>query len=84
MCQITLSKSTKKATKKWELTGFFGERLRDFSHYSHYCKQKKMLSTLGNSNLTHFTTDVIFSGQRFAILAMFVESMRDVLCEEVA
>jgi hypothetical protein len=29
------------------------------------------LSFFGKSNLTHLTTDVIFSGQRFAILAMF-------------
>ena len=29
------------------------------------------LSTFGKSNLTHLKTDVMFSGQRFAILAMF-------------
>ena len=29
-------------------------------------------STLGESNLTHLTTYVMFSGQRFAILAMFL------------
>ena len=29
------------------------------------------LSTFGQSNLTYLTTDVMFSGQRFAILAIF-------------
>ena len=29
------------------------------------------LSTFGKSNLTHLITDVMFSGQRFSILAMF-------------
>ena len=29
------------------------------------------LSTFGKSNLTHLTKDVLFSGQRFAILAKF-------------
>ena len=32
---------------------------------------KNFLRTFWKSNLTHFTTDVMFSGQRFAILAMF-------------
>ena len=32
---------------------------------------KYFLSTFGKSNLTHLTTDVMFSGQHFAILAMF-------------
>ena len=30
-----------------------------------------ILSFFGKSNSTHLTTDVMFSGQRFAILAMF-------------
>jgi hypothetical protein len=30
------------------------------------------LITFGKSNLTHLTTDVMFSGQRFAIFAMFL------------
>ena len=30
-----------------------------------------LLSSFGKSNLTHLTTDVMYSGQRFAILAMF-------------
>ena len=38
--------------------------------------KKKNFSTFGKSYLTHLTTDAMFSGQRFAILAMF-------FCEEV-
>ena len=30
-----------------------------------------LLSTFGKSNLTHLTTDVMFSGQCFALFAMF-------------
>ena len=30
------------------------------------------LSTFGKSNLTHLTTNVMFSGQRFEILAIFL------------
>ena len=33
--------------------------------------KKNSLRTFGKSNLTHLTTNVMFSGQRFAILAMF-------------
>ena len=29
------------------------------------------LGTIGNCNLTHLTIDEMFSGQRFAIVAMF-------------
>ena len=29
-------------------------------------------NTFGNSNLTHLTTDVMFSGQHFAILVIFL------------
>ena len=32
---------------------------------------KKKSSTFAKSNLTHLTTNVMFSGQHFAILAMF-------------
>ena len=35
-------------------------------------KISSFFSTFWKSNLTHMTTDVIFSGQRFAILAMFL------------
>ena len=34
-------------------------------------KKIYFLSTIGKSNLIHLTTDVMFSGQCFAILAMF-------------
>ena len=45
----------------------------------------KKISTFGKSHLTHFTTDAMFSGQRFAIIAMFsVERLRDFVCGEVA
>ena len=33
--------------------------------------KQNLLSTFGNSNFTHLTTNVMFSGQRFAILAIF-------------
>ena len=48
------------------------ERLRDFSHYCHNCKKNiYFFSSFGKSYLIHLTTNVMFSGQRFAILAMF-------------
>ena len=49
------------------------------------------LSTFRKSNLKQLTTDMMFSGQRFAILAMFcvkmlrdfsLKRLRDFLCEE--
>ena len=40
----------------------------------------KLLSTLRKCNLTHLATDVIFSGQRFAILAMFCLEVSWFLC----
>ena len=48
-------------------------------------KKGYFLSTFGKSYLTQLTTNVMFSGQRFAILAMFF--LRDCVffwCEEVA
>ena len=52
------------------------------------------LSTFGKRNLTHLTTDVMFTGQRFAILAMFLwrgcmifcllDRLRNFICLEVA
>ena len=79
MCQIALSKSTKKVVTvvttvtvvtvvrkitqphhKKNLTTFFFIIIFNF------------LSYFGKGNLTHLTTDVMFSGQRFAILAMFL------------
>ena len=35
-------------------------------------KNKYFFSCFGKSYLTHLATDVMFSGQRFAILAMFI------------
>ena len=58
-----------------------------------------LLITFEKSNITHLTSDVMFSGQRFAILAMFfcggffwvnrlcdffVQRLRDFVCGEVA
>ena len=49
-----------------------------FFHYCHFCKKNyiyiyiNFLSTCGKSNLTYLTPNVMFSGQRFAILAMFL------------
>ena len=45
-------------------------RLHDFFHYSHYCKKNYLLSTF-DSNLTHLTTNGMFSGQCIGILAIF-------------
>ena len=41
----------------------------DKNHTTSHLVLKKLL---GKSNLTHLPTDVMFSGQRFAILAMFL------------
>ena len=71
MCQITLPKSAEKVyfflttvtTVTVVTTVIF------FIIY--------FLSTFELSNLTDLTTDVMFSGQRFAILAMFTYSSPD-------
>ena len=52
--------------------------------YTYLKKQKNCLSIFGKSNLTHLTTGVMFSGQRFAIFAMFFERLPDFVCGEVA
>ena len=41
--------------------------------------KKYFLSTLGKINLTNMTTDVMFSGQGFAIVAMFSCILQDFL-----
>ena len=46
-------------------------RLKFFCDVKHF-SSSYFLSTFGKSNLTHLKTDVMFSGQRFAILAMFL------------
>ena len=44
-------------------------------------KSALSLSNFGKSNFTHLTTNVMFSGQRFAILAMFFKHvLRLLLC----
>ena len=50
----------------------FLARLPDFFHY---CKKNYFLSSFGKSNLIHLTNNVMFPGQRFAILAMFFLAM---------
>ena len=42
--------------------------------------KKSFYSTFGKRNLTHLATDVMFSGQRFAILAMFLFKFVSSLC----
>ena len=68
----------KEEEKKGPLVAFFVEMLREFSYY---CKKKYLLNTFGNSNLTHLTTDVTFSWQHFAILAMFSNCMENAIKE---
>ena len=80
MGQIAFSKRTEKKM----LCDFFVERSHFFSHdchCSHYCK-KLILSTFGKRNLTHLKTNVMLSGQRFAILAMFKKRDGVNLCME--
>ena len=64
MCKIVLSKSgdTSDSSEKNHTTSPQKNHAIFFFYF---------LSTLGKCNLTHLTTDVMFSGQRFAILAMF-------------
>ena len=87
MYQISLFKSTKKVLIKKKI-----ERLRDFfvtgwviflttvHTVTAVTTAKNILfSTFGKRNLTHVTTDMMFSGQRFAIVAMFL-SLLPLLC----
>ena len=77
MCQIALSKNIKRVKKKKV------DRVHDFlcrGYMILITNVKKLytcinfLSTFRKSNLTYLTTDVMFSGQRFAILAMCIIS----------
>ena len=62
--------------------------------YRNLSLKKNFLSTFRKSNLTHLTTNGMFSGQRFAIFAkqiwlrgcviLCVERLRDFVCGEVA
>ena len=79
MCQIALSKSTKKVKKN-----NYSSDCSDSSESSeknHAASPQKnhapfffiyFLRNFGKGSLTHLTADVMFSGQRSAILAMFV------------
>ena len=53
-----------------------------FTEFINFLSFFYSLNIFGKSNLTHLTTDVIFSGQSFAILAMFV--MKPSLLQVVA
>ena len=60
MCQIVLSKNIRRV------------KTRRKNSYCHNCKKCiYFLNTFRPSNLTYLTTDVMFSGQRFANLAIF-------------
>ena len=71
MCRTSLSNSTKNF--------FYSMDSSDSSEKVHATSPQKnhatsffyFLGTFEKCNLTHLTTDVMFSGQRFAILAMF-------------
>ena len=91
MCQIALSKSVEKNRIFWEVAWFFFHYC-NYCHCCHYCNFffffflfLKPFQYFGKSYLTLLTTDVMFSGQHFAILAMFfVERLCDFVCGEVA
>ena len=76
MCQIALSKSTKKKKKKtccvifwWRGCVVFLTTVTTVTAVTSFFFY--FLSTFGKSNLTHLTNNVMFSGQRFAILTVF-------------
>ena len=75
MCQIALSKSIEKVKKKYS---------SDSSDNSD-SSEKKHATSAQKSNLTHLTTDVMFSGQRLRFSRCFLEDrLRDIICLEVA
>ena len=69
MCPIALSKSTEKVKKITIVTA-----VKVFFYF---------LSTFWKWNLTHLTTDVMFSGRRFAIIAMFSSYLKYVFTKKV-
>ena len=76
MCQIALSKVLKKCTLFFftvvtAVTAVTVVTVERTIMQTFHKKIFSVLCTLGKSNLTHLTTDVMFSGQRFVILAMF-------------
>ena len=80
MCQISFSKTTEKVKKKRKkkLHDFFWKGCMNFFTTVTNVPTVKKILTFKNINLTYLTTDVMFSGQPFAILVMFfVESLHD-------
>ena len=71
MCQIALSKSTEKLNLFFTAVTVARTIMQSLHKKILQLLFFYFLSTFGKRNLTHLTTDVLFSGQRFAILAMF-------------
>ena len=76
MCQIALSKSTEKVLIKKKMRGcvifVWAVWVIFFTTITAVTTVKKyFLGTFGKRNFTHLTTDVMFSGPHFAIIAMF-------------
>ena len=78
MCQITLSKSARKEEERhiflrgWAI---FLTTVTTVTAVTTVTSFLNFLSIFGKSNLTHMTIDVMFSGQRFAILTMFQQTI---------
>ena len=75
MCQIALTKRAEKKKQFFKWCAIFATTVTTVTAFTtvtffYYH------STLGKSNLTHSTNDVMFSGQLFAILAMFKYGMQ--------
>ena len=69
-------RESKNKINKIKRVCFLVKRLRDFSHN---CKKRfyfNFLITIGKGNLTHLTSDVMLSGQRFK-QCFLVERLRD-------
>ena len=76
MCPIAISKNIEKVKKKYISDS------SDSMEKNHTISPQKILqgqiffvSTFGKSHFTHLTTNVMSSGQRFVILAMFIMSV---------
>ena len=77
MYQIALSKSTEEVFFYSSDRGDSSEREKTRNLSTKKIMQFFFKSTFGKCNLTQLTTDMMLSGQRFVILAMF-------FCGEVA
>ena len=80
MCQITLSKRTEKDFFTVVTSVTVVTVVRTIRQHLHKKILQPLISfyfliTFGKSNLIHLTTDVMFSGQGFAILAMFKQEV---------